>query len=92
MKWRCLGKSDAEQLECASQDDRALLTFDTDFVPLAIQWLSEGKHHGGVVISKELKGHQMGELVKLCSRFLSQVQPEEVANIMFSLQQFKKEP
>ena len=88
---KMLGKDDEERLEYASQNGRVLLTFDTDFVSLAVRWLSDGKHHSGVVISKELKGQQMGELVKLCSRFLSQVQPKEVADVMFSLQQFKKE-
>jgi len=46
-----LGKSDEEQLKYASQNSRILLTFDTGFVPLAVQWLSNGRHHNGVVIS-----------------------------------------
>lgn len=86
-----LGKSDEEQLEYASHDGRVLLTFDIDFIPLAIQWTSKGKHHSGVLISKELKRQQMGELTKFCLRFLSQVQPEYVADALFFLQQFKKE-
>lgn len=84
-----LGKSDEEQLEYAYRNGRILLTFDTDFITLAIQWLSESKHHSGVVISKEYKIGHIGELVKLCSRFLSQIQSEDVMDTTIYLQQFE---
>lgn len=83
------GTSDEEQLEYAVQNARAILSFDTDFVPLALRWLSESKHHYGVIVSQELKAQQIGELIKLCSRFLSQISPKDAADMIFSLQQFK---
>jgi predicted nuclease of predicted toxin-antitoxin system len=84
-----LGKSDEEQLKYATQNGRILLTFDTDFVSLAIRWLAEGKRHNGIVISSEYKIGQIDELVRLCSGFLSQIQPEDVTDITIYLQQFK---
>ena len=84
-----LGKSDEEHLEYASHNSRILLTFDTGFIPLATKWTSEGSHHYGVVISKEVKMEQIGELVRLCSRLLSQVELKNMADVVLFLQQFK---
>ncbi|MBF8265291.1 MAG: hypothetical protein HW384_1155 [Dehalococcoidia bacterium] len=85
-----LAKTDEEQLEYASNNGRVLLTFDTDFIPIVVRWLSNGRHHNGIVISKEVKRDQTGELVKLCSMFLSQVRNDEATDAIFFLQQFKR--
>ncbi len=86
------GKNDDEQLTYASGARRTLLTFDVRFAPLATRWLHKGEHHSGIVISKELKGGQTGELIRLCLVFLDQITEEQAADVLMYLQQFKPKP
>ncbi len=53
---------DEKIMEYAVEKHRAVVTFNVrDYVPLAIQYVEDGKEHYGVVISKEI-GH--GELIE----------------------------
>ena len=48
-----------------------------DFVPLAIQYVEDGKEHYGVVVSKELPH---GELKRRVTKLLESVTAEELMN------------
>nr|BAL56314.1 hypothetical conserved protein [uncultured Acetothermia bacterium]BAL60144.1 hypothetical conserved protein [Candidatus Acetothermum autotrophicum] len=84
-----LGKADSEHLEYASAQDRALLTFNIrDFAKLHKTWLTEGKHHAGIIISPELEMRRFSELLRLCLKLLDQALPEELADRLCYLQEF----
>ncbi|MCA9263090.1 MAG: DUF5615 family PIN-like protein [Planctomycetales bacterium] len=49
-----LGDSDESQLTWASNNQRAIVTFNVaDFVRLHTQWLMIGQHHCGIVVSTQ---------------------------------------
>ena len=57
-----LGETDESQLLFATNQQRAILTFNVaDFAILHAQWLQQGKHHAGIVISQQ---RQVGDLVR----------------------------
>ncbi len=50
-----VGRSDDDQLTYATQNGRALVTFNRkDFVLLAHQWQEQGRTHAGLILSPEL--------------------------------------
>lgn len=84
-----LGKSDVEQLQYATIQGRAVLTFNIrDFTKLHQGWHEEGKPHGGIIVSPELEMRRFGELLRLCLRLLDQALPEEIAGRLCYLQEF----
>ena len=55
-----LRKSDLEQLEYAAAQGMALVTHNrVDFESLAVRWLTDGKDHGGVIISVRRPAYEM---------------------------------
>jgi Domain of unknown function (DUF5615) len=47
------GESDQSQLLWAAQAQRALFTFNVaDFARLHHQWMTQGRHHAGVIVSQ----------------------------------------
>jgi predicted nuclease of predicted toxin-antitoxin system len=84
-----LGKDDSDQLEYASAQGRAILTFNMgDFAKLHRSWHEEGKHHAGIIVSPELEMRRFRELLRLCLRLLDQAAPEEIADRLCYLQEF----
>lgn len=74
-------------LEEAVKKHQAVVTFNIkDFVPLAHEYMSEGKEHYGIVISNEIP---QGELKKRVTRLLENVSAEELKNMVRFLQDFK---
>ena len=62
----------------AAGEHRAVVTFNVrDYVPLAIQYVEDGKEHYGVVASKELS---RGELQRRVKNLLESVTAEELMN------------
>jgi hypothetical protein len=50
-----LGLPDESQLTFATAADRCLVTFNVgDFVRLHNHWLTEGREHAGIIVSKQL--------------------------------------
>lgn len=69
---------DEKIMEYAADKNRAIVTFNVrDYVPLAIQYVEDGKEHYGVVVSKELSH---GELKRRVTRLLASVTAEELMN------------
>jgi hypothetical protein len=49
-----LADSDEKQLEMALAEGRAIVTFNVGhFSKLHSQWLSEGRHHAGIIVSQQ---------------------------------------
>lgn len=49
-----LSESDESQLEWASRENRALLTFNiSDFARLHGKWLNDFRHHSGIFVSSQ---------------------------------------
>jgi len=69
---------DDKIMEYAASKKMAVVTFNIKhYVPLAIQYVEDGKEHYGVVISKELP---RGELQKRVKKLLESVSAEELMN------------
>src|ERR1017187_3568546 len=57
-----LGLSDESQLNFATQENRALVTFNVgDFVRLHNRWMDAGREHAGIIVSKQLS---VGEMLR----------------------------
>jgi uncharacterized protein DUF5615 len=49
-----LGRSDESQLEWAANEGRAFLTFNVaHFAALHSEWMRQGRHHSGLVLSNQ---------------------------------------
>ena len=65
------GSADAEVLERATAEHRAVVTFNVvDFEALAAQWFAGGKGHGGIVLvhAKTIPQESVGKLVRALAR------------------------
>jgi len=60
------GRSDKEQLRCAVEQERCLLSFNMkDFILLHYEWLQHGREHFGIIVSKQLPiGQTFSRLLK----------------------------
>ena len=68
------GIPDEAQLAHATQDSRAILTFNTrDFLRLDAQWKAAGRRHGGVIIVARRLA--FGHLIRCVARHLDTVPP-----------------
>ena len=57
-----LAKSDESQLEWAATEGRALVTFNVaHFATLHADWLAQGRHHAGIVVSAQ---RPIGDLLR----------------------------
>jgi hypothetical protein len=67
-----LGEPDESQLAWASQEGRALVTFNVaDFARLHHEWLGQNRHHAGIIVSQQRPvGDTIRRLIAL-SRVLS---------------------
>ena len=81
------GRSDESQLEFASQQGRAILTYNVKhFGPLAQLWYEAGRDHAGIILSVELLP---GELLRQVQKLLETVSAEDMVNSVRYLQEFK---
>jgi predicted nuclease of predicted toxin-antitoxin system len=77
------GKTDAEQLEYAISQQRAILTRNIkDFTRLDRQHRDNGKEHFGILLSDQVP---LRELLRRSLRFLGRRTEEEVKNNIFWL-------
>lgn len=72
-----LGRTDDEQLEYATRQERAILTHNQkDFVRMHAEWWAEGREHWGIVITRQ--EWSLGELLRRTLRLLDEVTAEEM--------------
>jgi len=81
-----LNLSIAAQLQYAAKSGRSLLTHNRrHFRRLHRDWLNQGKHHCGIIVSTHLSLDELeGRVVNL----LQSVSPEQAADQLFSLADF----
>jgi predicted nuclease of predicted toxin-antitoxin system len=85
-----VGLSDAEQLAYATQRSWTLLTYNRDdFLSLARRWHDAGSEHAGIVISRQFRVQELGELLRQVLRLLDQVHGEEMWNTVRHLQSYR---
>lgn len=60
------GTGDSQHLECATRQDRAVVTHDEDFLRLHFEWQTQGKEHAGIMfVHPRLQGRKnIGKVVK----------------------------
>ena len=81
------GRSDSDVLTFASQEGRALLTYNAkDFALLAKEWSKLDKEHSGIIISNQLP---QGELLRLTEALLKKLPAGELENTVRFLQDYK---
>jgi len=84
--------TDAAQLVFASQQNRAILTYNIrDFAPLHEQWMTEGRMHAGIIVSQQLGSRQYGLLRQRILRLLNEVTAEQIQNNLLHLEQFRED-
>jgi hypothetical protein len=72
------GWSDAEHLAYAAVEGRAVFTFNApDYIALHMEYLSEGKPHAGIIVSKQ---HPVRETIRRLLDLLNRVTGDEVKN------------
>jgi predicted nuclease of predicted toxin-antitoxin system len=70
--------SDLDQLRYAALQKRVLFTFNVaDFVKLHDEFMTAGRHHSGILLSKQLP---VGIIVKRLLKLLSHVRVDEIEN------------
>jgi hypothetical protein len=80
---------DAEHLVYAADRGRALLTFNIkDFAPLHAQWMADGRPHSGIVVSRQYRRREVGELLRLVENLLQLATDEDLANRLVYLSEF----
>ncbi len=69
-----LGESDESQLEWATAERRAFVTFNVaHFAALHGTWLRQGRHHAGIALSSQ---RPLGDLVRRLLRLAAAVDSE----------------
>jgi predicted nuclease of predicted toxin-antitoxin system len=82
--------TDEEQLAFATDEGRAILTFNIrDFAPLHEQWSAAGRSHAGIIVSRQLGSRQYGLLLQRMLRLLNHFTAEELTSNIVHLEQFK---
>jgi len=73
-------RTDAERLAAATAAGRALYTFNVaDYCILHQTWLSEGRHHGGIVVAAQQR-YFVAEQLRRLMRLIGTVTAEEMQN------------
>lgn len=82
-----LSVPDADHLEYAAADERALLTFNIrDFVPLARRRIEENRHFFGLIVSDQLP---FSPLLRRTLRLLGTLQSEQVVDQIIWLSDYR---
>lgn len=85
-----LGFSDEEQLLFAADRGWTVLTYNRrDFSILARQWLTLGRDHAGIVLSRQYSKHQLGELFGQVCALMDNVSAGEMWNTVRDLQSYR---
>lgn len=85
---RNLGRSDRDQLTFATNQGRAILTLNVrDFVRLATESASSGRHHTGIIVSDHLP---FRELLRRVVVLLQRHAQTDLTDMLLWLQDFKE--
>ena len=72
---------DYQQLDYAIGEQRAIFTFNAgDFDKLHKEYIKSGKHHFGIILSKQIP---LSETIKRLTKFLFEHSKEEIKNNIF---------
>jgi predicted nuclease of predicted toxin-antitoxin system len=84
---------DPEQLERASRDGRALLTYNYhDFLRINDEWYRTGRSHAGIVISyRQYSRAELGALFRTVVALLESLTPESIQDSVAVLDQFRRD-
>jgi len=81
------GLSDEEQLSYATNEGRALFTYNTsDYLPIHQDWIRRGREHYGLIVSNQLP---IGETIRRMLNLLNRLTADEIRNQIRWLQAFK---
>lgn len=81
------GLSDEEQLSYATNEGRALFTYNTaDYIKVYQDWLQRRKEHYGIIVSNQLP---IGETIRRMLNLLNRLATDEIRNQIRWLQAFK---
>jgi len=81
------GLSDEEQLTFATQEGRALFTYNTsDYLQIHQDWMRRRREHSGIIVSNQLS---IGEIIRRMLNLLNRVTADEIRNQIRWLQAFK---
>lgn len=73
---RRLGQSDESQLDWATQEGRAVLTFNVaDFARMHLRWLSDSRHHAGIVVSRQ---RPIGDLLRRIEALVASLEADDM--------------
>jgi hypothetical protein len=76
--------SDEAQLAYATQEGRAILTFNTtDFYRIDSDWKARNRTHHGIIVSSEIR--EFGLLLRSVRRHLDRYAPSEQTNVLLWL-------
>jgi predicted nuclease of predicted toxin-antitoxin system len=82
--------TDGEQLDFATQENRALLMFNIrDFARLHEDWQATGRPHAGIIVSQQFGRRQYGILLDRMQRLLDHFSADDLRNNFVHLEQFK---
>lgn len=73
-----VGQSDESQLQWATEAGRVLVTFNVaHFAKLSAEWLQQGRHHAGIVLSTQ---RPIGDLLRRVLHLAGTLDAEEMCD------------
>ena len=77
------GLSDRQQLEFATEHNRAIFTFNAvDFIELHLQYLTQSRSHSGILVSRQIP---IKEAIRRLLLLLNRVTAEEIEGQLYWL-------
>lgn len=82
LEQKMIRRDDIEHLELAAAQGRALYSFNVgDFQRLHTEYLTQGKHHSGVILAQQQRygvGEQMRRLLKMIARISAEEMEDRI--------------
>lgn len=84
--------TDEEQLDRASAQGRAVLTFNYgDFLRIGREWLIANRPHAGIIVSfHQYQRRELGNLARLCLALLDAVSADNLRDSVLVLDDFRR--
>lgn len=85
------GLPDREQLESATADERALLTFNYgDFLSIAREWRTRYRVHAGIIVSyRQYSRRELGQFARTAVTLLNTLRAEDLRDAVQVLDSFR---
>ena len=86
-----LGLTDEQQLARATDEDRALLSFNyRHFIRIGREWYDAERRHAGIIVSyRQYRRRELRELRRAVVRLLDAVAREDLAESVYVLDQYR---